>query len=87
MKSSHWTRAKKQLKPNAVPSIFPNMPGYFTLEAEDRPTGATTSIRQQNMNARFDKMETELFQEESISAIEDLIEKLPQESTPTGFTR
>ena len=86
IKSSNCTRAKRQLKPNAVPSIFPNMPGYFTLEAEERPTGATTSIRQQNVNARFEQMETELFQEESISTIEDLIEKLPEASTPSGFT-
>ena len=61
VESNNWTRAKKQLKPNVVPSIFPNMPGYFTHEAEERPTGATTSIRQQNVNARFEQMETELF--------------------------
>ena len=84
-KSCNWNRQRRHLKPDAVPSNFPNMPAYFSHKVVNRPSQATTSSRQQNMNARFEDMETKLFEEETITTIDELIEKYSQESRHVGF--
>lgn len=81
-------KLRKILKPNAVPSVFPELPSYFTSSSSERPTErATTSARRDFLNESFEKMEVDLNETDKVSTIEDIVEKMEGENIPSGFMR
>jgi hypothetical protein len=64
------------LKPTAVPSIFPNLPPYYSHSIPTpRSESATSCSRHQRDQEQLESLEARLFEEDRISSISQLVEK------------
>ena len=68
--------SRRLLRPNAIPSKFPTMPSYFTSTQHRRGDNATASSRRLVQNERFLRLAETMFQEEQVSSLSELKEKL-----------
>lgn len=77
----------RTLKEDAIPSIFPGMPSYFTTPVSSkRSTSATSSGRHDMEAERIAELEGNLRAADVIHSIETLKAELEQHSnTPSGF--
>ena len=77
---------RKRLKPNAVPTQFPNLASYLS-EKEVKPRSSTTSSEQrfENASVRQEALNMEFFDQDKIQSISDIKAKLETNLLPTGF--
>ena len=78
----------KKLKPDAVPSIFPNAPQYLSKTTTPRSTKkSTTEQRITSANSRINELIDQMDDMENIenTNIYDVKQKLEQEILPSGF--
>lgn len=88
-KSKEDTLKLKRLKPNAAPSLFPNLPKYLSqdiTQSTRRDNHPSSSRRQDLQQERADTMEHDLFEDEKISTLNDLATKLQKEKKPSAWT-
>lgn len=80
------TLRKRYLKPDAVPTIFPNLPNYFSsFPSEPRSTRATSISRLVNENFRIERENEAFMQSDSFHSIPELLSKIKGEIMPSGF--
>ena len=83
------SKALKQahLKPNAVPHIFPHLPKYLSTNTSAPYTTACSSASSRLGKENNSILENckQMFQEENISDLSSLKEKLLRETLPSGF--
>ena len=81
-------RKLRRLQPTAVPSIFENLPSYFSSHSQhqerlsERPT---TSRRIDKQQQRYYALEEQLMEEDNVASLVELSEKLDQQNIPSGF--
>jgi len=84
------TPLRRRLKPDAVPSIFPNTPAYFTKTpgVQRSTTKATSSSRHAEECRRLEELEESFTADDSLSelSLAEIADKLKAQSTvPQGF--
>lgn len=80
---------KPRLKSTAVPSVFPNLPKYFTNEGTSsttRDNRPSFSRRQDLKQERAETMEHDLFESEKVLTLNELWTMLEKETKPSGWT-
>jgi len=90
LKTVSVKRQRRRLKEDAVPSVFPNAPEYFTKPActPRRTTKATSSSRRQDEAKKIEELEKSFRENDDLSSLSlaDISAKLSDEtSVPPGF--
>ncbi len=76
----------RKLKPNAVPSLHPNVPLHLQpMKHAPRVSSATTSARLQHANERIEAINFENLTRDDCNSFSDLLEKVRSNSFPTGY--
>ena len=76
---------KRYLKDDAVPSIFPNLPAYFTTPHTTPRSGmATSSKRMETEASIIERQNDEFLNLDRIISYEDLLEKFKKEGEQSG---
>ncbi len=64
---------RKKLKPGVTPTIFPNLPGYFTKEeSKERSGNATSATRRKNEESRLQEQITKFINADQLTSLDDL---------------
>ena len=75
-----------QLKPTAVPRIFPSLPSYLTSpKCATRTLTATASHRRELENSRIEEQNAMLLEQDSVSDITSLWKKLADIMLPSNY--
>jgi len=71
-------RKNKRLKPNAVPSLWPDYPAYFAevTETRPRPPAASSSVRREREVLKMTALEQEFLDRDTITDYANLVSKL-----------
>jgi len=76
---------KRRLKNDAYPSVFRNMPTYYSYKAAPRRSGlASSSSRRENAAIKLEKCDSFL-KEDQIESFDDLVSKLSKEHETHGY--
>lgn len=85
-KKRNVSLTKRYLKDDAVPSVFPNLPQYFTRpQTKPRSGKATSSKRFEAEASMIERQSDEFLNVDKILSYEDLKEKFKKEGEPIGF--
>ena len=77
---------KKRLKNNAYPSIFNNLPAYYTYKSTTARSGvASSSFRHENAAARLEEQCNTFLNADKIENFNDLFEKISKEIHHQGY--
>lgn len=80
------TLQRRHLKSGAVPSIFPNLPDYFSSPSvEPRSERATSTRRLHNENLVIEQENEAFIQSDRVQSLQELLLKLETENKPSGF--
>lgn len=80
------TLQRRHLKLGAVPSIFPNLPNYFSSPpSEPRSERATSTNRLKNENLVIEQENEAFAQSDCVQSLQELLSKLEIENKPSGF--